>query len=71
MELEKILPYITLRMPSLQQSAWLAVSAFLLMVPFLAGGYYIQDNLRRMLIQVRKGWSLLFSIYWSRYSFLL
>jgi hypothetical protein len=23
------------------------------------GGYYVQDNLRRMLIQVRKGWSLL------------
>lgn len=23
------------------------------------GGYYVQDNLRKMLIQVRKGWSLL------------
>ena len=28
------------------------------MVPFLTGGYFIQDNLRRMLIQIRKGWSL-------------
>ena len=26
---------------------------------FLTGGYYVQDNLRRMLINVRKGWSLL------------
>jgi hypothetical protein len=30
-----------------------------LVVPFLGGGYYVQDNLRKMLIQVRKGWSLL------------
>ena len=37
----------------------MAGSTFLLAVPFLAGGYYVQDNLRRMLIQVRKGWSLL------------
>ena len=55
---EKILPYLTIHMPSLQQSIWLAVSALLLMVPFLTGGYFIQDNLRRMLIQIRKGWSL-------------
>jgi hypothetical protein len=57
--LEKILPYLTLQVPSLQQSIWLAASALLLMIPFLAGGYFIQDNLRRMLIQVRKGWSLI------------
>src|SRR5215470_204114 len=56
---EKILPYLTVRTPSLQQSIWLAASALLLMVPFLTGGYFVQDNLRRMLIQVRKGWSLL------------
>ena len=37
----------------------MAGSAFLITVPFLVGGYYVQDNLRRMLIQVRKGWSLL------------
>jgi len=56
---EKILPYLTVQLPSLQQSIWLAVSALLLMVPFLTGGYFIQDNLRRMLIQIRKGWSLI------------
>ena len=56
---EKILPYLTVQMPSLQQSIWLAASALLLMVPFLTGGYFIQDNLRRLLIQIRKGWSLI------------
>lgn len=48
--------------PKLEQSFWLAASTFLLVVPFLVGGYYVQDHLRRMLIQVRKGWSL-FLIY--------
>lgn len=57
--LSKILPYLNISLPGLQQSIWLAGSAFLIMVPFLLGGYYIQDNLRKMLIQVRKGWSLL------------
>ncbi|NOT49864.1 MAG: hypothetical protein HOP10_01130 [Chitinophagaceae bacterium] len=52
-------PHFFVSMPAVKQSAWLAGSAFLLVVPFLAGGYYVQINLRRMLIQVRKGWSLL------------
>ena len=52
-------PYFSVAMPLIKQSAWLAGSAFLLIVPFLAGGYYVQENLRKMLIQVRKGWSLL------------
>jgi hypothetical protein len=52
-------PYFTVSLPAVKQSAWLAGSAFLLVIPFLAGGYYVQENLRRMLIQVRKGWSLL------------
>lgn len=52
-------PHFSISMPRITQSAWLAGSAFLLAVPFLLGGYYVQDNLRRMLIQVRKGWSLL------------
>ena len=55
----KLLPYLTVQMPSLQQSFWLAASALLLMIPFLTGGYFVQDNLRRMLIQVRKAWSII------------
>jgi hypothetical protein len=56
---QAFLPHITIGVPSLQQTAWLAASVFLVMIPFLVGGYYVQDNLRRMLINVRKGWSLL------------
>jgi hypothetical protein len=56
---QAFLPHISIGVPSLEQTAWLAASVFLLMVPFLAGGYFVQDNLRRMLINVRKGWSLL------------
>lgn len=54
-----LLPYFSVSLPAVKQSVWLAGSAFLLAVPFLAGGYYVQDSLRKMLIQVRKGWSLL------------
>jgi hypothetical protein len=56
---QEFVPLIQLGFPSLKQSAWLAVSVLLIMIPFLAGGYYVQENLRRMLINVRKGWSLL------------
>jgi hypothetical protein len=56
---QSFLPHISIGVPSLQQTAWLAASVFLLMVPFLIGGYYVQDSLRKMLINVRKGWSLL------------
>jgi hypothetical protein len=56
---EVLLPQISIGLPKIQQSAWMAGSVFLIMVPFLVGGYYVQDHLRRMLIQVRKGWSIL------------
>lgn len=56
---DTFLPDIVVGLPSIKQSAWLAGSVFLIMVPFLTGGYYVQENLRRMLINVRKGWSLL------------
>lgn len=56
---QQLWPHFSIGMPSIKQSVWLAGSAFLLVVPFLGGGYHVQDNLRRMLIQVRKGWSLL------------
>lgn len=52
-------PYFSISLPDVTQSAWLAGSAFFLALPFLAGAFFIQNRLRRMLIQVRKGWSLL------------
>jgi len=57
--LQKILPYIEINLPRFQQSIWMAVSSFVLCVLFLLGGYYVQNNLRRMLIQVRKAWSII------------
>jgi len=56
---QHLLPHFSLSFPLVRQSPWLAGSAFLLALPFLAGGYYVQEKLRRMLIQVRLGWSLL------------
>lgn len=57
--LQKILPYIDISLPRFRQSGWIAVSSLLLCVPFILGAYYVQENLRRVLIQVRKGWSLI------------
>ncbi|RYY98650.1 MAG: hypothetical protein EOO11_07415 [Chitinophagaceae bacterium] len=37
----------------------LLASIVLLLAPFLMGSYYVQVNLRKMLIQARKNWSLL------------
>ena len=55
----KLVPSISISWPEVKQSVWLAGSTFLLAVSFLSGGYFVQNNLRKMLIQVRKGWSLL------------
>jgi hypothetical protein len=54
-----LVPGFSLHLPALKQSVWLAGSSFLLVLPFLTGGYFIQESLRKMLIQVRKGWSLI------------
>jgi hypothetical protein len=45
---QNLWPGFELSFPSVKQSAWLAGSVFLLTVPFLTGGYYVQVNLRRM-----------------------
>ncbi len=56
---QTIWPHFSVSLPYIKQSLWLAGSAFLLVIPFLVGSYHVQDSLRKMLIQVRKGWSLL------------
>jgi hypothetical protein len=53
------LPHITLKIPVVKNSIWLAASTFLLTIPFLVGGYFVQVHMRKMLIQVRKNWSVL------------
>lgn len=53
------LPHLSVTIPLVKSSIWLAISTLLLAIPFLMGGFYIQTHLRKMLIQVRKNWSIL------------
>lgn len=46
-------------LPPLQHSLWIVAAIVLLCIPFLLGGYYVQLQLRKMLIQARKNWSIL------------
>lgn len=50
---------IYFHLPPLQHSLWVVGGVVLLCVPFIIGGYYIQTQLRKMLIQARKNWSIL------------
>lgn len=52
--LQKLVPYISISAPNIKSSIWLAASTFLLALPFLAGGYFVQAHLGKMLIQGRK-----------------
>ena len=52
-------PHISVNIPNIKSSIWLAASTLLLTLPFLLGGYYVQTHIRKMLIQVRKNWSIL------------
>jgi len=55
----RFLPLIELNYPQFQQTLWAWAGLLLLIIPFLVSGFYIQASILRMLIQVRKGWSLL------------
>lgn len=52
-------PHISVQTPEVRSTIWLALSILLLAVPFLAGGFFVQAHLHKMLIQVRKAWSIL------------
>ena len=56
---DNFFPHISLKIPDIKSSIWIAVSTLLLTLPFFIGGYYVQTHLRKMLIQVRKNWSIL------------
>ena len=56
---EHLLPSITFKFPQMPTSVFITVSIALLVIPFIIGGIFVQNNLNKMLIQVRKGWSLL------------
>lgn len=59
LSIETFLPHVWLRVPDVKSSVWLAVSTVLLALPFLIGGFYVQSHLHKMLIQVRKNWSII------------
>lgn len=54
-----LLPSLNFDFPAMPSSIFVTISVILLVVPFVIGGYYVQANLNKMLIQIRKAWSLL------------
>ena len=58
-ELNRVIPSIKLDFPAIPSSIAATIAIAMLVIPFMQGGYYVQDNLNKMLIQVRKTWSLL------------
>ena len=56
---KNVLPRITLTFPALPNSIWTLMGLILLVAPFIIGGYFVQNNLNKMLIHVRKTWSLI------------
>ena len=59
LSIDNFFPHISIRVPNIKNSIWLAASTLLLAIPFLIGGFFVQSHLRKMLIQVRKNWSIL------------
>jgi uncharacterized protein DUF6427 len=54
-----ILPNIVFTLPALPSSVWIALGMVGLVIPFIIGGYFVQKNLSKYLIQTRKSWNLL------------
>lgn len=54
-----LVPFIEFDLPAIPSSIFITISISLLVIPFIIGGYYVQDNLNKMLIQIRKTWSIL------------
>ena len=53
------LPGLQMGIPHIPSTLWFTGALMVMLIPFMAGGYYVQDQLNKMLIQVRKGWSML------------
>lgn len=53
------LPSISVSIPKFQNDIWAWAAIVLLFIPFLISGFYIQGNILKMLIQVRKSWGLM------------
>jgi len=53
------IPSIHFHRPQLGSTIWLISGVVLLATPFMTGALYVQSNLNKMLIQVRKAWGLM------------
>lgn len=58
LHLQTIFPPVTFDLPQVGHSIRLAVAAGFLTIPFMVGAWHIQAQLRKMLIQVRKYWTI-------------
>lgn len=56
---KKITPTLNISLPAMPSSILITISLGLMVLAFIIGGFYVQNNLNKMLIQVRKNWSLL------------
>jgi hypothetical protein len=54
-----IVPRIVFTVPAFPGSIWISLGMAWLIIPFIIGGYFVQKNLSKFLIQIRKSWSLL------------
>jgi hypothetical protein len=54
-----LIPRISFTFPAIPGSVWVIAAISLLVIPFIVGGIYVQSNLNKMLIHIRKSWSLL------------
>ncbi len=54
-----LIPQIHFTFPAIPNSVWIIAAISMLVIPFIIGGIYVQNNLNKMLIHVRKSWSLL------------
>lgn len=53
------IPDFEISLPKFQQNYWELGGICLILLAFLVGGYFVQANFRKQLVQVRKRWSLL------------
>lgn len=58
-QISKVIPLLTFHFPRWPASFWIVGGIIALVIPFLSGAYFVQKNLNKMLIHVRKAWSLL------------
>lgn len=56
--IQALIPKMNIGFPFVEQTLLLAASMLLVVAPFLTGAWYVQENLRKMLINIRKAWSL-------------